>query len=215
LIKRIRLELRLFDTAMTIHQRPDVAFLYFFGDLKTGNIMKNDPNGPADQSLIQDKNPMPVLDDNVTHRSQNMNTLLQELEKRFPMQVTAQRYRDNDRFLLLLQSGFQEIDKVQGFRQRGAEGDAHIIAPVIGTKQIAHAKQGPDFVYESCFITLAKGIYPSLKNVENDVRGIVPQKQAQGIISDPTTVMPPACVPNKIPNSQATPPHSAEPIVHS
>jgi hypothetical protein len=210
LIKRIRLELRLFDTAMTIHQRPETAFLYFFGDLKTGQI-SDDKSSTASQSLTQHQNPMHLLTENETLGSQNVNLLLEELGKRFPMQVNAQRYRDNNRFLMLLKNGFQEIDKVQGFHQRGAEAEAHVVAPGIGSKQIAHAREGPDLVYESCFITLTKGFYPSLKNVENDVRGIVPQKQASGIISDPTTVIPPAHVINKNPETT----HTVAPISHS
>jgi len=70
-------------------------------------------------------------------------------------------------------------------------------------------------VYESCFITLTKGFYPSLKNVENDVRGIVAQKQASGIISDPTTVIPPAHVTNKQPEATETAIPPQAPISHS
>jgi hypothetical protein len=211
LIKRIRLELRLFDTAMTIHQRPDCSFLYFFGDVKLGQ--NSDSHGTANQSKIQHENPMPVLAENDTFGSNNVNILLEELGRRYPMQVIAQRYRDDRRFLMLLQNGFQEIDKVQGFHQRGAEGEAHVYAPGVGSKQIAHGREGPDLIYESCFITLIKGFYPSLKNVENDLRGIVAQKQADGIISDPTTVLPPAHLPNKHPETTETirpppPPHS-------
>jgi hypothetical protein len=197
LIKRIRLELRLFDTAMTIHQRPDVAFLYFFGDLKTtGEDDNKDPSGPADKSLTQHTNPLPVLEDNEPKYSNNVSTLLEELGKRYPLQINALRYRDNQRFVLLLQNGFQEIDKVQGFHQRKSEGEAHVVGPIVGHKE-THHKEGPDMIYESCFITLTRGIYPSLKNVENDVRGIVAQKEAHGIISDPTTVLPPATVPSR------------------
>jgi len=196
LIKRIRIELRLFDTAMTIHQRPDMAFLYFFGDLKMSGHNAQDPNGPADKTLSQHPNPQNVLDQKEHFYSQNVSTLLEELGKKYPMQVTAQRYRDNERFALLLQNGFQEVDKVQGFHQRREEGEAHVWGPLIGHKE-THHKEGPDMVYESCFLTLAKGIYPSLKDVENDVRGIVHEKQTHGIITDPTTVLPPICVPNK------------------
>jgi hypothetical protein len=196
LIKRIRIELRLFDTAMTVHQRPEMAFLYFFGDLATAGHNSQDPNGPADKSLSQDPHAKNTLQHNEAHYSQNVSTLLEELGKRYPMQVTTQRYRDNQRFALLLQNGFQEIDKVQGFHQRREEGEAHVWAPFLGHKE-THHKEGPDMVYESCFLTLTKGIYPSLKNVENDVRGVVEQKESHGVISDPTTVLPPATVPNK------------------
>jgi len=195
LIKRIRIELRLFDTAMTVHQRPEVAFLYFFGDLKTEGHNAQDPNGPVDKSLTQHANPQNVLDQKEHFYSQNVSTLLEELGKRHPMQVTAQRYRDNQRFALLLQNGFQEIDKVQGFHQRKEEGEAHVWGPLIGHKE-THHKEGPDMVYESCFLALTKGIYPSLKDVENDVRGVVQEKQTHGVITDPTTVLPPVCVPN-------------------
>jgi hypothetical protein len=201
LIKRIRLELRLFDTAMTIHQRPDVAFLYFFGDTKTsGHPAHADPNGPADKSLSQHPNPMPALAENEPQYSQSVSTLLEELGKRYPMQVNAQRYRDNQRFVLLLQNGFQEIDKVQGFHQRKEDAEAHAYAPGMGHKE-THTHKGPDVVYESCFIALTKGIYPSLKSVENDVRGVVAQKEAQGVISNPTTVLPPASVPSTQPHT--------------
>jgi len=193
LIKRIRLELRLFDTAMTVHQRPDIAFLYFFGDLKTtGHNNVQDPSSPTDKSLTQNPNPMHVLSENEPKYSHNVSVLLEELGKRFPMQVNAQRYQDDQRFTLLLQNGFQEIDKVQGFHQRKSEAGGFVAGPS-GTKE-THHQRGPDMVYESCFLTLTKGIYPSLKNVENDVRGIVPQKQTHGVISDPTTVLPPATV---------------------
>jgi hypothetical protein len=193
LIKRVRLELRLFDTAMTVHQRPDVGFLYFFGDLKTG-LNNRDSSGPADQALTQHQNPQAVIAGNTDLQNHHANTLLQELGKQYPMQVTAERYRDNKRFLMLLQNGFQEIDKVQGFRERYAEGEAKVIAPGIGEKKVAHGEKGPDHVYESCFLSLVRGIYPSLKNEENDVRGVVAQKQADGVISDPKTVLPPAHV---------------------
>jgi hypothetical protein len=206
LIKRIRLELRLFDTAMTVHQRPEVAFLYFFGDNKTtGQNDNKDPSDPAEKSLSQHPNPLPTLAQNEPQYSANVNTLLEELGKRYPIQVHAQRYRDNQRFVMLLQNGFQEIDKVQGFHQRrkeeGVYAEGHILGIIPpGHKEGHdghHRKEGPDMVYESCFITLTRGIYPSLKNVENDVRGIVPQKEVHGVISDPTTVLPPVTVPSK------------------
>jgi len=136
---------------------------------------------------------MPTLSQNEPQYSTSVSTLLEELGKRYPMQVNAQRYRDNQRFVLLLQNGFQEIDKVQGFHQRKGEAGAHAWAPIMGHKE-THTSKGPDMVYESCFIALTKGVYPSLKNVENDVRGVIGQKEAQGVISNPTTVLPPAAV---------------------
>lgn len=189
---------------MTIHQRPEVAFLYFFGDTKlSGHPTQADPNGPADQSLTQHSNPMHTLHANEPQYSHNVSTLLEELGKRFPMQVNAQRYRDNERFVLLLQNGFQEIDKIQGFHQRREEAGGHaaVVAPPFEAHKETHKHKGPDVVYESCFIALTKGIYPSLKNVENDVRGVVPQKEAQGVISNPTTVLPPATVPSNHPQT--------------
>jgi len=123
---------------------------------------------------------------------------MKELWNRYPMMVCAERYRDNQRFTLLLQNGFQEIDKVQGFHWRVGEKEKKMekvgVTKEGVTKETVMREEegGHEGVYESCFLTLMRGVYPSLKNVENDVRGIVPQKQVGGVISDPTTVIPPA-----------------------
>jgi len=185
---------------MTIHQRPDIAFLYFFGDIQ-------DPkhsDTPVEKSLTPNPNPIPALAAIGNEQSPNSLMLLEELGKLFPMQVTAQRYRDNHRFDLLIKNGFQEIDRVQGFHQRKTGSYAKIVGPLVGSKE--EVREGDhDMMYESCFISLTRGFYPSLKHVENDLRGIVHQKQTHGVISDPSTVLPPASIPSTKPDPVSHP----------
>jgi len=186
LIKRIRTELRLFDTAMTVHQRPDIGFLYFFGDVRMEGC--DEKAGTTEQSLVQPVNVNPVerMEEEETKKLMPVNILMKELWNRYPMMICAERYRDNKRFKLLLQNGFQEIDKVQGFHWRAGEKEKR------KEKEGVMKEEGHEGVYESCFLSLMRGVYPSLKSVENDLRGVVPQKEVGGVISDPTTVIPPA-----------------------